>query len=33
MRPILISLIKLSQRFPAKESLDEAVPQSMYVMF
>jgi carbamoyltransferase len=33
LRPVLVSLIKLSQRFPATDSLEEQVPESVYVMF
>jgi hypothetical protein len=33
LRPVLVSLIKLSQRFPATDPLEERVPESLYVMF
>lgn len=33
LRPVLVSLIKLGQRFPAKETLEEDVSESVYVMF
>lgn len=33
LRPVLVSLIKLGQQFPASEALEEDVPQSIYVMF
>jgi hypothetical protein len=33
LRPVLLSLIKLGQRSPAKETLEEDVSESVYVMF
>ena len=33
LRPVLVSLIKLGQRFPATEALEEDVSDSVYVMF
>jgi carbamoyltransferase len=33
LRPVLLKLLELGQRFPANEPLDEAVSESIYVMF
>lgn len=33
LRPVLASLIKLGQRFPAAKRLEEEVSESVYVMF
>jgi carbamoyltransferase len=33
LRPVLVSLIKLADEFPAEGALEEEVPESIYVMF
>ena len=33
LRPVLVRLLELEQRFPGREPLAEEVSESMYVMF